>query len=122
MFLSGVPLWLLSLTPFAAHGSCYRALWRSASAGCTADIYADCCCLHCLQRMDPVTVLSGDAPVLAVRLTQLAGGGSILAVTASHVVLGAWSPLLHGHSCCAVLLRQHVLQWLWLTMHANIGC
>lgn len=41
-----------------------------------------------LQRMDAAAVLSGDAPVLAVRLTQLAGGGSILAVTGSHVVLG----------------------------------
>uniref|UniRef100_A0A383V810 Uncharacterized protein n=1 Tax=Tetradesmus obliquus TaxID=3088 RepID=A0A383V810_TETOB len=40
-----------------------------------------------MERMDAAAVLSGDAPVLAVRLTQLAGGGSILAVTASHVVL-----------------------------------
>jgi hypothetical protein len=44
--------------------------------------------LFTMQPMDASAVLSGAAPVLAVRLTQLAGGGSILAVTASHVVLG----------------------------------
>jgi hypothetical protein len=78
--------------------------------------------------MDPVTVLSGDAPVLAVRLTQLAGGGSILAVTASHVVLGAdtlvaWSLLLHGHSCvlctpyciAVALAESACYEWLLMT-------
>ncbi|KAF6262996.1 hypothetical protein COO60DRAFT_1672641 [Scenedesmus sp. NREL 46B-D3] len=57
--------------------------------------------------MDAGAVLSGDAPVLAVRLTQLSGGGSILAVTASHVVLGlaAVSGLsgLPGQQGCASL-------------------
>jgi hypothetical protein len=64
--------------------------------------------------MDAVAVLSGDAPVLAVRVTQLAGGGSILAVTASHVVLGASC----GHS---YVLLPAVLQFA-VALDDNAHC
>lgn len=46
------------------------------------------------QTLDASAVLSGTAPLLAARLTLLDGGGSILAVTVAHVVLGAHAMML----------------------------
>ncbi|KAF8062026.1 hypothetical protein HT031_004286 [Scenedesmus sp. PABB004] len=40
-----------------------------------------------VEPLDAAAVLAGTAPLLAARLTQLAGGGCILAVTASHVAV-----------------------------------
>lgn len=38
--------------------------------------------------MDPVRVLQGEEALLKVRLTQVEGGGGILGVTASHILVG----------------------------------
>lgn len=97
---------------------------RDPDVHCTreSNLKASSAVLLCvLQPLDPVQVLSGDAPVLAVRLTQLAGGGSILAVTAAHVVLGECVTCLMSSSCWTVLQAVHQVLYAIGACHSSVS-
>lgn len=68
----------------------------------------------CLQALDTAAAKLGNEPLVKVQLSQLRGGGSVVGITASHIVAGPWGGLVCHVAGAPALYRQACISLAFL--------